>query len=179
MGIRVRNLVDYYSLLAKLKTLVNDNPLLVYSDYRAGAANSLGLAALIRGIAVGFLIVVSLLCAINVFYTMSTNIMLRRRDFGILRSIGFTGKDLLKMVAMEGIGSGSRALLIGVPVGIGLCYVLHRLKASGMPLAYRPPWGALLLGISLILLLMLVSTLYGLRLLKHTTPIEAIREENI
>ena len=179
LGIRVRNLVDYYSLLAKLKTLVNDNPLLVYSDYRAGAANSLGLAALIRGIAVGFLIVVSLLCTINVFYTMSTNIMLRQRDFGILRSIGFTGKDLLKMVAMEGIGSGSRALLIGVPVGIGLCYVLHRLEASGMPLAYRPPWGALLLGISLILLLMLVSTLYGLRLLKHATPIEAIREENI
>ena len=85
----------------------------------------------------------------------------------------------MKMVAMEGIGSGSRALLIGVPVGIGLCYVLYRLEASGMPLAYRPPWGALLLGISLILLLMLVSTLYGLRLLKHTTPIEAIREENI
>ena len=179
LEIRVRTLPDYYSLLAKLKALVKEDPLLVYTDHREDSVNQLGLAAMIRGIATGFLILISLLCGINVFYTMSTNIVLRRRDFGILQSIGFTGKDLVRMVTAENIRSAGRALLFGIPLGIGSCFVLAKLTGRGTSSAFEPPWNALLLGAGVILLLMVLSTLYGLRLLKKTTPIEAIREENI
>ena len=179
LEIRVRTLPDYYSLLAKLKALVKEDPLLVYTDHREDSVNQLGLAAMIRGIATGFLILISLLCGINVFYTMSTNIVLRRRDFGILQSIGFTGKDLVRMVTAENIRSAGRALLFGIPIGIGSCFVLAKLTGRGTSSAFEPPWNALLLGAGVILLLMVLSTLYGLRLLKKTTPIEAIREENI
>ncbi len=179
LEIRVRTLPDYYSLLAKLKALVEENPLLVYTDHREDSVNQLGIAAMIRGIATGFLILISLLCGINVFYTMSTNIVLRRRDFGILQSIGFTGKDLLRMVTAENIRSCARALLFGIPLGIGLCFVLEKLTSRGVSSGFQPPWNALLLGAGVILLLMVLSTLYGLQLLKKTTPIEAIREENI
>ena len=178
LGIHVRSLADYYSLLPKLKELTKDN-LLVYSDHRETAVNSLGMAALIRGVAAGFLILISLLCGINVFYTMSTNIVLRRRDFGILQSIGFTRKDLLRMVTAENSRSCARALLFGIPLGIGLCFVLEKLTSRGASSGFQPPWNALLLGAGVILLLMVLSTLYGLQLLKHTTPIEAIREENL
>jgi putative ABC transport system permease protein len=179
LGIRVRNLSDYYSLLAKLKALVEENPLLVYTDHREDSVNQLGIAAMIRGIATGFLILISLLCGVNVFYTLSTNIVLRRRDFGILQSIGFTRKDLLRMVTAENIRSCARALLFGIPMGIGLCFILEKLTSRGVSSGFQPPWNALLLGAGVILLLMVLSTLYGLRLLKKTTPIEAIREENI
>ena len=174
----MRSLADYYSLLPKLKELTKDN-LLVYSDNRETAVNSLGMAALIRGVAEGFLMLISLLCGINVFYTMSTNIVLRRRDFGILQSIGFTRKDLLRMVTAENSRSCARALLFGIPLGIGLCFVLEKLTSRGASSGFQPPWNALLLGAGVILLLMVLSTLYGLQLLKHTTPIEAIREENL
>ena len=179
LEIRVRTLPDYYSLLAKLKALVKEDPLLVYTDHREDSVNQLGIAAMIRGIASGFLILIGLLCGINVFYTMSTNIVLRRRDFGILQSIGFTRKDLLRMVTAENIRSCARALLFGIPLGIGLCFVLEKLTSRGVSSGFQPPWNALLLGAGVILLLMVLSTLYGLQLLKHTTPIEAIREENI
>ena len=179
LAIRVRTLSDYYSLLAKLKALVEKNPLLVYSDHREDSVNQLGIAAMIRGIATGFLILISLLCGINVFYTMSTNIVLRRRDFGILQSLGFTRKALLRMVTAENVMSGARALLFGIPLGIGLCFVLNELAGGNSSSGFQPPWNALLLGTGVILLLMVLGTLYGLRLLKHTTPIEAIREENI
>ena len=179
LGIRVRNLSDYYSLLAKLKALVKENPLLVYTDYREDSVNQLGIAALIRGIATGFLILISLLCGINVFYTMSTNIVLRRRDFGILQSLGFTRKDLLRMITAENVTSGARALLFGIPLGIGLCFILSKLAGGSSSPGFQPPWGALLLGAGVIVLLMVLSTLNGLRLLNHMTPIEAIREENI
>ena len=179
LKIRVRNLSDYYSLLTKLKALVKENPLLVYTDHREDSVNELGIAALIRGIATGFLILISLLCGVNVFYTLSTNIVLRRRDFGILQSIGFTRKDLLRMVTAENTRSCARALLFGIPMGIGLCFILEKLTSRGVSSDFQPPWNALLLGAGVILLLMVLSTLYGLRLLKKTTPIEAIREENI
>ena len=179
LKIRVRKLSDYYSLLTKLKALVKENPLLVYTDHREDSVNELGIAALIRGIATGFLILISLLCGVNVFYTLSTNIVLRRRDFGILQSIGFTRKDLLRMVTAENTRSCARALLFGIPMGIGLCFILEKLTSRGVSSDFQPPWNALLLGAGVILLLMVLSTLYGLRLLKKTTPIEAIREENI
>ena len=176
LGINIRSLSDYYSLLAKLDNLVKDNPLLVYNDYRESTVNALGMAALIRGISTDFLILISLFCAVNVFYTISTNLLLRRRDLGILQSIGFTRKDLLRMAAVENAGSGVRALLSGLPVGIGLCYVLYRMEKGSSSAVFRLPWSALLLGAGLIFLLMLAGILYSMRLLRKQTPLEAIRQ---
>ena len=176
LGINIRSLSDYYSLLAKLEDLVKDHPLLVYSDNRESSVNSLGIAALIKGISTGFLILISLFCAINVFYTISTNLLLRRRDLGILQSIGFTRKDLLRMAAVENAGSGMRALLIGLPVGIGLCYILHLLERRSSSSLFRLPWGAILLGAGLVFILMLAGILYSMRLLRKQTPLEAIRQ---
>ena len=178
LGIHIRTLSDYYSVLARLKALQKENPLLNYGDYRASSVNALGMASLLRGIATGFMIILSLLCAINVFYTMATNIVLRRHDFGILQSLGFTRKDLLRMVLAESSGSALWALLIGVPLGLGVCYVLSG-RPFGNTTAFHLPWEALLLGAGVILFLVLLSALYGLMLLRRTTPIEAIREENI
>ena len=178
LGINIRTLSDYYSVLAKLKALNKENPLLIYSDYRESAVNALGMAAMLRGISTGFLILLSLLCAINVFYTMAMNIMLRHRDFGILKSLGFTRKDLLRMVAAESAGSIARALIYGIPLSLIVCYVLSG-RPFGNSAAFRIPWEALLLYAGVLLLLMLLSTLYGLWLLRRMTPIEAIREENV
>ncbi|MBR5739311.1 MAG: ABC transporter permease, partial [Lachnospiraceae bacterium] len=175
LGIRIRELSDYYPLLAKLKALTKDN-LLVYNDFRENDMNLLGLAALIRGISTGFLILVALFCAINVFYTLSTNLMLRRRDFGVLQSIGFTRRDLFRMAAVESTGSGFKALFIGLPVGIGLCYALFRMGNVGITSAvFHLPWEALLLGLSLIAVLMLAGIIYSLHFLRRQSPLEAIR----
>lgn len=64
-----------------------------------------------------------------------------------------------------------------------LCKIPSPYVLSGRPFgnsaAFRIPWEALLLYAGVLLLLMLLSTLYGLWLLRRMTPIEAIREENV
>ena len=85
-----------------------------------------------------FLILIALICAANVFNTISTNLVLRRRDFGILKSIGMTDSQLRKMVITECLQSGWRALLWGLPIGIGISVLLNQIVND----AYAFDWRA-------------------------------------
>lgn len=40
----------------------------------------------------GFIVLISLIALANVFNTISTNVMLRRREFAMLKSVGMTKK---------------------------------------------------------------------------------------
>lgn len=44
----------------------------------------------------GFIILISLISIANVFNTISTNILLRRREFAVLRSVGMTRHGFYK-----------------------------------------------------------------------------------
>lgn len=44
----------------------------------------------------GFVILISLIAVANVFHTISTNLMLRRKEFAMLRSMGMSPGDLAK-----------------------------------------------------------------------------------
>ena len=45
---------------------------------------------MVRVFAYGFITLMSLICVANVFNTTTTNVLLRRRDFAMLRSAGMT-----------------------------------------------------------------------------------------
>ena len=180
LEIYVRNLSSYYVLADRLKLLAEADPHIHVYDQSQFSVNYLGIAAMIRGLSAGFYILIALLCGIHVFYALSTNILLHSRDYGVLRSIGFTQKDLLKTAAVESLSCGLRALLIGIVFGLGLGIVSYGRRYPTFTLkGLKLPWGTFALGAGCILLLLLLGTLYGLFLLKKKTPIEAIREENI
>src|SRR5699024_9183063 len=52
-------------------------------------------------LAYGFIILISLISVANVFNTISTNLMLRRKEFAMLRSVGMSGKGFRKMMCCE------------------------------------------------------------------------------
>lgn len=64
----------------------------------------------------GFIVLISLIAAANVFNTISTNISLRRREFAMLKSVGMTAKGFNHMMNFECLLYGSRALLLGLPL---------------------------------------------------------------
>ena len=73
----------------------------------------------------GFIAIVSLIGITNIFNTVTTGMELRGKEFAMLQSIGMTKKEFDKMIRLESVFYGSKALIIGVVSGTILFYVLY------------------------------------------------------
>ncbi|TWP34025.1 ABC transporter permease [Leekyejoonella antrihumi] len=65
-------------------------------------------------------VVSSLIAAIGFVSTMSLTVIQRRREFGLLRALGFTGAQVRSMITKESVAMSAAATAAGV--GVGLCY---------------------------------------------------------
>ena len=168
---------DYLTTKNYLDTFAEQN--VVYSDSMAEEFQSRSTAQMIELFSYTFLILIALICAANVFNTISTNLVLRRRDFGILKSIGMTDAQLRKMVITECLQSGWRALLWGLPIGIGISVLLNQIVNDAYHLDSVVSIHALLICILCVVITVGISMIYALHTVRKDTPIDAIRMENI
>lgn len=127
----------------------------------------------------GFIILISLICICNVFNTISTNIALRRRDFGMLRSVGMQNRELNRMMIFECLRYGIRALVMGLPLGILATFGIHALTGDVGNSNYEFPLIPIFVAIACVFIVVFISMLYALSRLKKDNPIEAIRMENL
>lgn len=74
----------------------------------------------------GFIIVISLIGVTNIFNTITTNMNLRRQEFAMLKSVGMTSKEFSRMIRLESTFMGIKALLWGIPIGLGLSYLEYK-----------------------------------------------------
>ena len=101
------------------------------------------IVTIIRVFSYGFIVLISLIAAANVFNTISTNISLRRREFAMLKSVGMTQKGFNKMMNFECLLYGSKALLLGLPVSCGVTYLIYLAIMSGYEASFHLPWTAI------------------------------------
>jgi putative ABC transport system permease protein len=127
----------------------------------------------------GFIILISLVCVCNIFNTVSTNIALRRRDFGMLRSIGMEECQIRRMLFVECFSYGRTALLIGIPLGLLCGWGLLGISYNVEEVPYTLPLAELCVAVGTIFLVIFASMTYALSKLKKDDPIEAIRMDNI
>lgn len=146
-----------------------------YVDYLADEQNMRGLLILVNTLSYGFIILISLIAAANVFNSISTNIALRRKDFGMLRSIGMKEMQLRRMLVYECLIYGSRALIWGLPVSLLIHFGIFRIGENIASTAYTPPMAAMAVAIASVFLVVLLSMLYALAKLRREPPMEAIR----
>ena len=128
----------------------------------------------------GFITVIALIGVTNIFNTITTNMNLRRREFAMLRSIGMTTKEFNRMIQLESFFYGMKALLIGVPMGCILSYIIYKALIGGQViLAYQIPLQAILISAACVFLLVTVIMKYSLGKISQQNTIETIRNENI
>lgn len=61
----------------------------------------------------------------NVVSTLSTNVLMRQSEFAVLQSVGMTPEGLRKCSPSRAFSAALRALVIGVPLGIVLTYIVN------------------------------------------------------
>lgn len=137
------------------------------------------IVTIIRVFSYGFIVLISMIAAANVFNTISTNISLRRREFAMLKSVGMTQKGFNKMMNFECLLYGSRALLYGLPVSCGVTYLIYLAIMSGYEASFHLPWTAIGIATLSVFLVVFVTMMYSMSKIKKDNPIDALKNENL
>lgn len=145
-------------------------------EYREGPR---ALVTLIKIFSYGFIVLISLIATANVFNTISTNISLRRREFAMLQSMGMTQKGFRRMMYFECLLYGLKGLLYGVPVSIGITYLIYRSINQGLDTDFFLPWSSIFIAISSVFLVVFVTMLYSVMKLKKENTIDALKNDVI
>ena len=126
----------------------------------------------------GFIIVISLIGITNIFNTITTNMNLRKPEFAILKSIGMTSKEFQKMIRLESIFIGVKSLFFGVPIGLILSFIIHKLLSSEGA-KFPVPYLSIIICFVVVFLIINLIMNYSLNKIKKQNIIETIRNENI
>ena len=148
-------------------------------DYAANAETNRNVVTIIRVFAYGFIVLISLIAAANVFNTISTNISLRRREFAMLKSVGMTQKGFRRMMNYECLLYGSKALLLGLPVSCGITYLIYRAVTRAYETSFRLPWAAIGIAVLSVFLVVFATMMYSMSKIKKDNPIDTLKNENL
>ena len=127
----------------------------------------------------GFIIVISLIGITNIFNTITTNMNLRKQEFAMLKSIGMTSKEFKKMIRLESVFIGAKSLLFGIPIGIGISYLIYHFMIEESNLPFTLPILAIIISIIVVYLLITILMKYSMNKINKENTIETIRNENI
>ena len=129
------------------------------------------------------LTLITLVAAFNLVGMLTMVIMEKRREIGILRSMGAPARDVMGLFVIEGTSIGVSGTLGGLVAGLAACFVLDRLDV-GLPgdvyfiktLPVLVQWPDLVMVAFTSVLICFLATLYPSWEASRMLPVEAIRD---
>lgn len=164
------------SVVTELEKIINDDPNLRVINHIENNRQLKASNLIVKILLYGFVVVVSLIGSVNIINTLTTNILLRKREFATLRSIGLTHKGLKKMVVLEGILYGVMGLIYGSIIGSILSFVMYRGMGSVREMQFwNIPWNTIGIATIAIVVIGFLSVQYPLSKIKRDNLIETIK----
>ena len=127
----------------------------------------------------GFIAVITLIGVTNIFNTITSNIELRQKEFAMLKSIGMTKKEFNRMVNLETLFYGTKALIYGIIMGLLGTFALYKAFAVKMDSGIHIPINAIVLSIIFVYALVFIIMRYSVWKVNRQNIIETIRKDNI
>ena len=126
-----------------------------------------------------FIAVITLIGITNIFNTITTSMELRQKEFAVLKSIGMTKKEFNRMIRLESIFYGTKSLIIGVPLGIVISYIIYKAFLKGISVDYVLPINGIIIAIVAVFVLIGAIMKYSLNKINKQNIIETIRNDNV
>ncbi|MDU4884607.1 ABC transporter permease [uncultured Clostridium sp.] len=123
----------------------------------------------------GFIVMVTLIGVVNVVNTISLNILLKKKEFGTLGTIGMSNNQLSKMVLLEGILHGIFSSIVAGILSIPLVLLIVKMISYGFTMSNKIYWQPFVIGFTINLLVVLIASLIPLNKLKKMSLVETIR----
>ena len=172
---------DIYGGFETVKTALRENG---YSteglyNYADGVESNRNMVIIVKVFAYGFIVLISLIAAANVFNTITTNINLRRRDFAMLKSVGMTSKGMRKMLNFECILYGTKALFWGLPASALVTFLIYKAVNEGVDTDFYIPWKAVIIAVLSVFIVVFSTMMFSMSKIKKDNPIDALKNENL
>ena len=97
----------------------------------------------------------------------------------MLQAVGMTGREFRRMIWLENMFYGGKALLIGIPLGIFLSLCFNAALGSGIVTSIHLPWGATAAAAMAVGVLLYAIMRYSMGKVRKKNIVETIRNENI
>jgi putative ABC transport system permease protein len=143
---------------------------------------ALSLAAFDRAFAItyGLEAIAVAIGLLGIGFASSSNALARRAEFGMLRHVGLRRRDVLAMLAAEGLATSAIGVLYGLAVGLGLStilvYVVNR-QSFNWSVDLALPVGQLLAVSALLVLAAAATALLAGRRVLRGEAVRAVRED--
>lgn len=123
-----------------------------------------------------FAAILALVAVANVFNTIVSGLLLRRREFAVLQSLGMTRAGISRMVAWECVRFGIRGLIFGLIASVVVSQLLfYALTRSFDGIGFAMPWASVGIAIAGTTLVTILASAYGLKHAKADNVVEALR----
>ncbi|MBU3098227.1 MULTISPECIES: ABC transporter permease [Clostridium] len=177
LNIVLKNVKDEETGKIGIETAIKSNSSLKVINNIDNNRKSKSTILMVKILLYGFVLVVSLIGSVNIVNTLTTNIILRKREFATLKSIGLTQKGLKKMIVLEGLLYGVVGAVYGSIVGTGISYLLFESMGNFREFGWMVPWQAIGIATAASLIIGYISVLSPLSRIKQSNLIESVRED--
>lgn len=134
-----------------------------------------GIMTAINVLTYGFIILISVIAVANVFNTVSTNLLLRRKEFAMLRSVGMPQKNFRKMMCYECLIYGLRSVFYGVAGTLLISAALYKILLEGVDAPFLMPWKYLAIAVMGTFLVVALTMFYCMRKIKNSNIIDELK----
>lgn len=112
------------------------------------------------------------------FNAISTNMILRRRDFAILKTVGMDDRQLNRMLVVEGSYYGFKALFVAIPLSLLACLGMAKVMQEQADIVnFYIPWTSLAIAVGTVVVVVFITIAYAKRKLDLDHPMAWIKGE--
>lgn len=149
-----------------------------YNDYQAEADSNRMLATIVNVFCLLFTAILALIAMANVFNTVTNSLILRRREFAVMRSVGMSSGQFRRMIVDECASFGLVGLIPGLVLATGISYLVWLAIAQSLSdLAFTLPWAYVGIAVAMTVIIMAISVAYGLHRCNTDNVVETLRTE--
>lgn len=175
MFIQLKENSNKDNLSEYLKVLNKKDPGYQYFDFQEESKRNRDKAIAINIFLYGFVSVITLIGCLNIINTISTNLLLRKRELAMIRAVGMDRGKMSKMICIEGIYYGVIASIYGGIIGTVLSYELFKIMQNLRGFQWAFPIKEILTAVIGAIIISLISTYIPLRKINKENVIENIR----
>lgn len=159
--------------VAQIRSLTT--PQMKFSDRRQGNAETRTAFYSFAVFAYGFLVVIALITLFNILNSMNISVSTRINQYGVMRAVGMSGRQLHRMVVAEAAAYAASGCLAGCLLGLPLHRYLFRLAiTSHWGVDWQPPLAALAVILVIAVLTAILSVIGPVRRINRMDIVKVI-----
>lgn len=151
-----------------------------FNDYIEQRDSNQMIATVVNVFCLLFAVILALIAMANVFNTVTNSLILRRREFAVMKSVGLSNRQFRAMVAEECVAWCVRGLVPGVLLSLFVSFLLWQVISGSMTgLPFTLPWSYVALAAAMTVVAVGASVAYGMHRCRADNVVEALRADAV